>query len=61
MFNFILKCLIHTQKIWICQFDLQVSYFMSRNELKFYMKYFIVHLEILFFQIVVANMGIFLG
>ena len=34
---------------------------MSRNELKFYMKYFIVHLEILVFQIVVANMGIFLG
>lgn len=49
------------KKIWVRQFDLQVSCFMSRNESKFYMKYFIVHLEILVFQIVVANMGIFFG
>jgi len=50
----------HTKNL-VCQFDLQVSYLMSRNESKFYMKYFIVQLEILVFQIVVANMGIFLG
>jgi len=57
MFNFILKCLIHKQ-IWVRQSDLQVSCFMSRNKSKFYMKkYFIVHLEILVFQIVTANMG----
>ena len=49
------------KKIWVRQFDLQVSCFMSRNESKFYMKYFIVHLEILVFQIVVANMEIIFG
>ena len=33
----------------------------SRNKSKFYIKYFIVHLEILVFQIVAAKMGILFG